>query len=104
VEIIFQSHHATISPFMRERAERGVQRIAARLARAVDAQVRFETDGPARRVEIVLHAPRHQDVRAEGSAPRFAGALSQALRRLDAQTSDPKRRPRTNPLKTASIA
>ena len=104
MEIIFQSHHATISPFMRARAERGVQKISARLARAVDAVIRFETDRPSRRVEIVLHAPRHQDVRAEGSAPRFAGALSQALRRLDAQTRDPKRPPRTNPLKTASIA
>jgi ribosome-associated translation inhibitor RaiA len=104
VEIIFQSHHATVSEFMRDRAERAVRKIAARLAGAVDAVVRFEADGPLRRVEIVLHAPRHQDVRAEGTAPRFAGALSQAVRRLDAQTRDPKRRPRTNPLKSALLA
>jgi ribosome-associated translation inhibitor RaiA len=104
VEIIFQSHHAPVSQFMRERAERGVRKLAARLARAVDAVVRFEADGPARRVEIVLHAPRHQDVRAEGTAPRLAGALSQALKRLDAQTRDMKRHPRTNPLKAASVA
>ena len=104
MEIIFQSHHATVSPFMRERAERGVRKIAARMARAVDALVRFEGDGPTRRVEIVLHAPRHQDVRAAGAAPRFAGALSAALKKLDAQTRDPKRPPRANPLKTAYIA
>ena len=104
MEIIFQSHHAPISPFMRERAERGVRKIAARLTRVVDAVVRFEADGPLRRVLIMLHAPRHHDVRAEGSAPRVAGALSQALRRLDEQTRDPKRRPRTNPLKTISLA
>jgi hypothetical protein len=104
VEIIFQSHHATVSPFMRDRAERGVRKLAARLSRTVDAVIRFEADGPLRRVLSVLHAPRHQDVRAEGAAPRFAGALSQALRRLDAQTRDPKRPPRSNPLKVVSVA
>ena len=104
MEIIFQSHHATVSQFMRDRAEQGVRRIAARQARAVDALVRFETDGRTRRVEIVLHAPRHRNVRAEGAAPRFAGALSAALRHLDAQTRDPKRPPRANPLKAAPLA
>ena len=101
MEIIFQSHHATVSQHMRDRAERGVRKIAARLARAVDAVVRFEADGPTRRVEIVLHAPRHRDVRAEGAAPRFASALAIALDRLDAQTRDPKRPRRTNPLQPA---
>jgi ribosome-associated translation inhibitor RaiA len=104
VEIIFQSHHATVSQFMRDRAERGVRKIAARMARAVDGIVRFEADGPTRRVEIVLHAPRHQDVRASGTAARFAGALSAALKRLDVQTRDPKRPVRANPLKTAFTA
>ena len=104
MEIIFQSHHATVSQFMRDRAERGVRKCAARLSRAVDALVRFEADGPTRRVEIVLHAPKHQDVRATGDAPRFAGALSTALRHLDAQTRDPKRPRRANPLKAAYSA
>ena len=104
MEIIFQSHHATVSKFMRDRAERGVRKIAARLARAVDAVVRFEADGPTRRVLGILHAARHRDVRAEATAPRFAGALSQALKRLDAQTRDPKRHPRENPMKAAGIA
>lgn len=101
MEVIFQSHHATISQFMRDRAERHVRRVAARLARAVDALIRFEVDGPTRRVEIVLHAPKHGDVRATGEAPRFAGALKSAVARLDAQTRDPKRRRRANPLKPA---
>ena len=101
MEIIFQSHHATVSQFLRDRAERGARKAAARLSRAVDAVIRFEGDGPARRVEIVLHAPKHRDVRAEGEAPRMAGALSVALKRLEAQTRDPKRPPRRNPLKAA---
>ena len=104
MEIIFQSHHAPVSDFMRERAERGVRKAAARLKRAVDAVVTFEADGQARRVLIVLHAPRHQDVRAEGTGPRLATALSTALARLDAQTRDPKRPPRVNPMKDALLA
>lgn len=101
MEIIFQSHHATVSQFMRDRAERGVRKVAARLSRAVDALVRFEVDGPTRRVEIVLHAPRQGDVRATGESPRFAGALKAAIERLDAQTRDIKRPRRVNPLKPA---
>ncbi len=104
MEIIFQSHHATVSQFLRNRAEQGVRRIAARLSRAVDALVRFEVDGGTRRVEITLHAPRRRDVRATVSPPRFTGALAAALRHLDAQTRDPKRPPRVNPLKTIPAA
>lgn len=104
MEIIFQSHHAPVSEFMRERAERGVRKAAARLKRAVDAVVTFEADGQTRRVLIVLHAPRHQDVRAEGTGPRIASALSAALARLHAQTRDPKRPRRVNPMKDALLA
>lgn len=104
MEIIFQSHHATVSQFLRDRAARGVQKVAARLARAVDAVVHFEVDGPTRRVLIVLHQPRHRDVRAAGEGPRFTTALRNAIARLDAQTRDPKRPPRTNPLKPAYSA
>ena len=104
MEIIFQAHNATVSDRLRERAERAVLKASQRLKRAVDAVIRFEHDGPTRRVEIVLHAPRHRDVRATGDAPRFAGALAIALAHLDAQTRDPKRPPRVNPLKAAATA
>ncbi|HEU4631825.1 MAG TPA: HPF/RaiA family ribosome-associated protein [Gemmatimonadaceae bacterium] len=104
MDIIFQSHHATVSQFLRDRAARRVEKAAARLARAVDAVVCFEVDGPTRRVEIVLHQPRHRDVRAVGEGPRFTTALSAAMARLDAQTRDPKRPRRINPLKPAFSA
>ena len=99
MEIIFQSHHATVSPRLRERAERAVSRAAQRLRRAVDAVIRFESDGPTRRVEIVLHAPRQKPVVAEGRADRFGAALASAVERLNAQTRRSRRLARTNPFK-----
>jgi ribosome-associated translation inhibitor RaiA len=91
VDIIFQAHHATISDRMRARAERAVQKLAGRFVRVVDAVVRFEEDGPTRRVEIVLRTPRRRNLVAEGHSRRFYGpALAEAVHRLQAQI--PKKR------------
>jgi ribosome-associated translation inhibitor RaiA len=90
VEIIFQAHHATISERMRTRAQRAVQKTAQRLDRAVDAIVRFEEDGPTRRVEIVLRTPRHRKLVAEGRSRFYGPALAEAVERLQAQI--PKKR------------
>ena len=91
MEIIFQAHHATISERMRTRAERAVQKTAQRLQRPVDAIVRFEEDGPTRRVEIVLRRPRHRNLIAEGCARYYGPALAEAVSRLEAQI--PKKPP-----------
>jgi ribosome-associated translation inhibitor RaiA len=85
VEIIFHSHHASISSRMRRRAEIAAEYAASRMARAVDAIVRFEQDGPIRRVEIVLHAPRQRNIVARGEARFYGPALSVAIERLGAQ-------------------
>jgi ribosome-associated translation inhibitor RaiA len=94
MEIIFHSHHAVISDRMRLRAERAVRHVARKLARAVDAIVRFERDGPTTRVEIVLHASGRRDLIAEGRARYYGPALAEAVARLDAQASSRKRTPR----------
>jgi len=65
MQIIFHSHHASVSDRMRLRAEEGVRKLAARLGGAVDAVIRFQDDGPRRRVEIVMHASRHRRLIAE---------------------------------------
>lgn len=90
MEIIFHAHRATVSEWMRARASRGVRKLSVRLTRAVDAVIRFEQDGPVRRVEILLHAPRQRDLIATGEARFFGPALAAALGRLQAQL--PKRR------------
>ena len=101
MEILFQSHHAQVSDRMRERARVAVTKLGARLARAVNAVVRFEEDGPTRRVEIVLHAPRRRAVVAEGTARFFGPALGFAIDRLDAQTRQVKRSPKARSRKLA---
>ena len=101
MEILFQSHHAQVSERIRERARAAVMRLGARLARAAKAVVRFEEDGPTRRVEIVLHAPRRRAMVAEGSARFFGPALTYAIDRLDAQTRQVKRTPKARSRKVA---
>ncbi len=94
MEIIFHAHNATISEPLRGRAERAVLKFGRRLQRAVDAVVRFEDDGPTRRVEIVLHAPKQRNLVAEGRSRSYATALTDALARLQAQI------PKKNPVRT----
>jgi ribosome-associated translation inhibitor RaiA len=85
VEIIFHAHHATISDSMRKRAEAGARRAGRRVGRAVDAIIRFEQDGPVKRVEIVLHASSRRDLIARGESRFYGLALTAALGRLNAQ-------------------
>lgn len=101
MDILFQSHHAQVSERMRERARVAVMRVGTRLARAAKAVVRFEEDGPTRRVEIVLHTPRRRAMVAEGSARFFGPALTYAIDRLDAQTRQLKRTPKARSRKIA---
>ena len=86
MEIIFHAHHAVISDRMRERAERAIVQATRHLSRAVGATVRFEQDGPTRRVEIVVLAPRHRRFVARGEARYYGPALGQAAERLRRQT------------------
>jgi ribosome-associated translation inhibitor RaiA len=79
MQIIFHSHHASVSDRLRLRAEQGVRKLATRLGGTVDAVIRFEGDGPTRRVEIVMHASRHRRLVAGGEARYLGPALSEAI-------------------------
>lgn len=85
MEIILHAHHADVPANVQRDAVEAVKVIAARLKRVVDAVVRFETDGPERKVEIVLHAPRRREFVAHGFDRRFEPALALALSRLQSQ-------------------
>ena len=94
MEIIFHAHHATISNQMRERAARAIEKVARRVDRVVDAVVRFEGDGPDKRVEITLHAAPQRRMVAEGRGRYFGPALNFATERLLHQTAAIKRGPK----------
>jgi ribosome-associated translation inhibitor RaiA len=91
MQIIFHSHHASVSDRLRLRAERGVRKLATRLGGAVDAVVRFEGDGSRRRVEIVMHASRRRRLIAEGQARYLGPALAQAVDGLRDQVDRARR-------------
>ncbi len=110
MEIIFHSHHAAVSSRMRRRAELATEQAALRLSRAVDAIVRFEQDGPVKRVEIVLHAPRQRKIIALGEGKYYGPALTIAMDKLAAQVrklggarrSGARKRAATNGRKSAA--
>jgi len=94
VDVIFHSHNAVISERLRARAESVIHKLEPRSARAVRAVVRFEQDGPTRRVEIVMHASRRRPLISNGYARTYGPALSEAIHNLQAQLARSKRTPK----------
>ncbi len=95
MEIVFHNHDADISDRMRRRAEAAVRKVARRAARAVDAVVRFQQDGPTRRVELVLHTGNGTRYIATSEGRYFGTALADAARRLTMQLDHTKRTPKS---------
>ncbi len=91
MDVIFHSHNAVISERLRSRAESIIHKLEIRAARPVRAVVRFEQDGPTRRVEIVMHASRRRPLISNGYARTYGPALSEAVHNLQAQLSRSKR-------------
>lgn len=91
MEIIFQAHNTSVSPRLQARAERAVAKVARRVPRATDAQVKFETDGPEYRVELLVRAPGRRAVSARGRADSHEDALQAAIARLETQFRQSKR-------------
>lgn len=94
MEIILHAHRAVISDNMRLRAERVARKLGARVKRPVDAIVRFENDGPTRRVEIVLHVSGKRSIVTEGSARHYGPALAEAATRMETRLGRVKRTPK----------
>ena len=91
MDVIFHSHNAVISERLRARAESIIHKLETRAARPVRAVVRFEQDGPTRRVEIVMHASRKRPLISNGYARTYGPALSEAVHNLQAQLARSKR-------------
>jgi ribosome-associated translation inhibitor RaiA len=91
VEIVIHSHHADVSDHMRKRALRAVERAATRVPRIVEGIVRFEEDGPTRRVTVTLRAPKHHDLMGKAEGRFFGPALAGAIAKVLAQAGKEKR-------------
>ncbi len=91
MEIIFHAHNAAVTAAQKQRAELGLRKLERRLGRATAAVVRFASDGPMRRVEIAVDAPRAKRYVAEGRGRFFGTAVGDALERLNAQLDHLKR-------------
>ena len=91
MDVIFHAHNAVISERLRSRAETVIHKLETRSARAVRAVVRFEQDGPTRRVEIVMHSSRRRPLISNGYARTYGPALSEAIHNLQAQLARSKR-------------
>lgn len=94
MDIVFHNHDAPISDRMRRRAELALRKAAKRATRAVDGVVRFQQDGPTRRVELVLHTGSGRRYVAASEGRYFGTALSDAARRLTMQLDHSKRTPK----------
>jgi ribosome-associated translation inhibitor RaiA len=84
VEIVFQSHHATVPERVRQNASRSLEKLGQRLTRPVSGIIRFEEDGRMRRVELELLG-RGRRLVAEGTGRYYGPALTAALAHLEAQ-------------------
>lgn len=91
MEIVIHSHHAAVSEYMRKRAVRAVERAATRVPRIVEGIIRFEEDGPTRRVTVTLRAPKHHDLMGKGEGRFYGPALTAAVAKVTAQANREKR-------------
>lgn len=91
MEIVFHSHHATISDRLRARAESAVRKLGKRLPGAVSATIRFENDGPVRTVEFVMLAAGRRQLFAKASGRYWGPAIADAQRQLEQQVATVKR-------------
>jgi ribosome-associated translation inhibitor RaiA len=103
MDIAFHGRGVAVSDHMRQRAITGVRKLTERSDRAVDAVIRFQEDGPTRRVEIVLHATRHRALVAEGEGRYFGPALSAALARLRIQIAAVKKTVRARAARARAV-
>lgn len=101
MDIVWHAHKAVVSSRLRSRAERGVEKVASRLNRTVTASIRFERELTRCRVELMLHAPRHKTLIAEGWGRYYGPALTTALDHLETQVG---RNRRTAKQRTANLA
>ena len=93
MELVFSHRGIALTQSMLKKAERAVLKAAERIPRATGATVRFDEDGPERRVEIVFTAPRGTRLVASAAGRFWGPALTSALGKLVRQASKERHTP-----------
>jgi hypothetical protein len=93
VQLVFKHVGIALTQSMLKKAEAAVLKAAERIPRATGATVRFDEDGPERRVEIVFTAPRGTRLVAAAAGRYWGPALNAALTKLVRQASKERRTP-----------
>lgn len=93
MDIKFSHRGIALTDSMLKKAERAILKAAARIPRATGATVRFEEDGPERRIEIVFTAPRGTRLVASTTGRYWGPALDSVLLKLVRQASRERRTP-----------
>jgi ribosome-associated translation inhibitor RaiA len=93
VEIVFSHRGIALTESMLKKAELAILKAAERVPRATGAVVRFEEDGPERRVEIVFTAPQGVRLVASTSGRFWGPALDDAVNKLVRQASRERHTP-----------
>lgn len=91
MDIVFHSHHATISDRLRARAEHGLRKLAQRLPGTVSGTIRFEQDGPSRLVELSISASGRKQLFAKSAGRYWGPAIAHALKQLEQQVATSRR-------------
>ncbi len=97
MQLVFKHSGVSLTQSMLKKAERAVLKSAVRIPRATGATVRFDEDGPERRVEIVFTAPRGTRLVATAAGRYWGPALNAALLKLVRQASKERHTPGRRP-------
>ncbi|MEK6611253.1 MAG: HPF/RaiA family ribosome-associated protein [Gemmatimonadota bacterium] len=93
MEIVFSHRGIALTESMLKKAERAVLKASERVPRATAAIVRFDQNGPERRVEIVFTAPQGMRLVAAEAGRYWGPALDAALVKLVRQASKERHTP-----------
>lgn len=103
MELVFSHRGIALTQSMLKKAEAAVLKASERIPRATSAIVRFDSDGPERRVEIVFNGPRGTRLVAAAAGRYWGPALNAALTKLVRQASKERRTPaRHSPARRAA--
>ena len=86
MDIEIRAPHLTVSEYIRQRVERGLEKIGHRAGGATTGLARLTEDGAVRRVELELHAAsRREPIVGEGRGKHWGPSVTAALQALQRQ-------------------